>query len=457
MSKIVNIIPAKKKAKEIKFRVNSPKKQDINEYIQLLGFLPFIWYWNKSKSDSGFDIDLDYLQYFELSIEENLPTIKIRFRDILNLFKESYFPGDDNKISIFLNPKTTVLKPIHLDFKIIKFDVNTNPPTTTFEYPTIYCVGVLDLNELYIKEFKSYAKSTSADVMKKISEEVGLGYNSNLDNPLDRMSWINPGMRLIDFMSSVWKHSYVSDKTFVTGFIDWYYNINFVDVEKELSRDVSKDKGSANTGIEALISSPESELYSTLVLSNDFALADSNCYFDYYKIINQSSQISLRTGYSTKIRYYDTMSKDYLDFLVDPLLSTSDTKLKLRGQPGDNTFVEKNIKYSYGGKLDVDNAHKNYVYAKIQNERNLNEIEKVGLEIWIKTPNYNLHKFLKVRVQISNQQASFTQNHMNHRLSGEWLIVDIKIIYQDNRIRQVIRLFKRELELSQSEITRQNA
>ena len=144
-----------------------------------------------------------------------------------------------------------------------------------------------------------------------------------------------------------------------------------------------------------------------------------------------------------------------MDFLVDPILDSSNSKIKLRGQKNDNEFVNKNIKYSYGGKLDSDNAHKNYIYAKVQNDRNMKEIQKVGLEIWMGTPNYNLHKFLKVNVQISNQQASITQNHFNSRLSGDWLIVDIKIVYQNNAFRQIIRLFKRELELSKAELSRQ--
>jgi hypothetical protein len=179
---------------------------------------------------------------------------------------------------------------------------------------------------------------------------------------------------------------------------------------------------------------------------------DSNFYFKDYRIINRSTKVSINTGYATKIKFYDKLQKDNLEFNVEPLTDKTASKIQLRGAVGDSSFKNQNLDYVWGGKLDSDNVHKNWNYAKIQNDRNIFELQKMGLEVDLVVPNYNLYMFQKVRVLISNQGPTPTQDHINARLSGEWLIVDIKFRYDRGVFRQVVTLFKRDLELSEAEL-----
>jgi hypothetical protein len=437
MSKIVRVNKAKLKARQINFQVDGKFDADQKDFAKGLGYIPFVWY-------GTYQLDSRDVEYFELSIVDNVPSLKLTFRDTLGLTNEKKFPTDDTKISVFLNSRSKNLPSIHLDFKIIDFKI----------FKAIYnCVGVIDVNPLYIKTFKSYPKSSSFEVLKKISDETGLGFYSNLKSTSDQMTWLNTGKKLIHFIEDVYHRSYISDQSFLLGYIDYYYNITLVDLEKEIKRDIKDDKGVLTivTG-ELTDDSSYKETVAPIRLTNDYVSIDSNLYFTDYKILNRSTKISINRGYTTEIRFYDRGEKGNLKFKVEPLTDKSGSKIQLRGQPKDNSFKNENLDYQWGGKLDSDNTHKNWLYSKVQNERNLFDLEKVGLELELPNPNFNLYRFQKVSVGISNQSATFTQNHFNQRLSGEWLISEIKFVFKEKVFRQILILVKRDLEVSTKEL-----
>lgn len=433
MSKIVNYIPAKLKAKTVNIKIDSQFK---TEFADGLGFSPFVWY-NRYLLES-YDIN-----FLELSHVDGIPTVKLTFRDGKNVMRDQAFPLDDTKITIFLNPRTTQLKPIHMDFKIIDFKINLQEYT---------CVGVLDVNKLYVKEFKSYKKSSSYDVLSKICRELGLGFNSNVQSSNDKMTWINTGNKIQHFMEQVIENSYLSDQGFVLGYIDWYYSYNYVDLQKELTRDIKTELGIMNNGLQTTLKLENKEATGRLLLTNDNGFTEGNSYFENYKIINKSTGISIQSGYKSIIKYYNHLSKEYLTFDLDSITDNSNSKIILKGAPKDMSFKNDNLNYIYKGKLDDDNMHINYSYAKVHNDRNLFDLEKIGLEVQMKTPNFNLYKFQKILVLISNQDKGIQQEYYNQRLSGEWLIIDIKFRLSDAKFTQVITLVKRELEVSKAEL-----
>jgi len=95
--------------------------------------------------------------------------------------------------------------------------------------------------------------------------------------------------------------------------------------------------------------------------------------------------------------------------------------------------------------------HQNYHYSAVQNARNIVDLEKIGLEITMKTPNFNLYRFKKVYVFISNQANTPSISHKNQRLTGEWLIVDISYKFDNGKFTQIVRLVTRELNLAPNE------
>lgn len=435
---IKNVFPNQKKPQDIKFEL-PPDEAYQKDFIESFGNLPFLWY-------NAYQIEYNHIMSLEISYLHNIPHLSVKFRDSLGKMKDQGIPLDDSRIAVFLNPRTKLLKAIHLDFKIIDFQESNG----TYEIE-----GLLDLKDLYLKKFKSYSKKTSYELYEQIAKDLGLGYNSNLDNTDDKMTWINTGKKLFQFMNECIKYTYKSDETFLTQYIDFYYHLNYVDLEKEMKRDIEKELGVANTGMEDAMKSLSPEVVQKNFLTNDFASKNSNYYFDKFTIVNNATKTALQKGYLTKIKFYDELQKSFLQFDVDALTGEADKKILLRGAPQDETFFKENVNFVYRGKIDTDNMHKNFYYAETQNKINFSEIQKLGLSIELPTPNYNFYKFQKVYVVVSNQSANIGRTEFNSRLSGQWMIVDISFSFNSQKLRQKIELVKRDLELSPDELKKE--
>jgi hypothetical protein len=435
---IRNIFPNQKKAREIQIEL-PPDENYQKEFVESLGNLPLVWY-------NMVQVEPDDIISFELSYVDNLPTVKVKFKDTIGAMKDKGMPLDDTKLTIFLNPRTKFLKSIHMDFKISDFSDDND----------IYDItGVIDVKELYLRSFKSYSQKSSYKLYEQIAKDCGLGFNSNIDDTNDQMTWINTGNRLFEFINGCVEHSYKSDETYLAQYIDFYYNLNYVDLEKEMKRDIKKELGIGNTGLQEAIKKLEPELVSRNFLSNDLSMKQSNVYFESYTTINESTRLSLMKGYLTKIKYYDELTKNFLVFEVDAITSPSDENILLRGAPQDETFFRENYNLNYSGRLDMDNVHKNYYYAVIQNKINYTELSKIGLVLELTSPNYNLYKFQKIFVIISNQKATPSKSEFNGRLTGQWLIVDISFTYVGRKFRQKVELAKRDLEISPEELKKE--
>lgn len=433
---IINIFEPTIKPKSIKFDLPPQQDQQL-EIAQSLGNIPLVWY-------NSYQIEAQNISYFQLNTVDNLPTLKLSFEDPLNLMKDKGFPLDDTKISVFINPRTDQLKPIHMDFKIVKFSTEAGVFNLT---------GVIDVNGLYVKKFKSLSQMSSFKALKTLAQEIGLGFNSNIDDTNDKMTWICTGKRIFEFIDDIVDTSYKSDETYLLSYIDFYYNLTYVDIEKELSRNIKEELGVSNIGLEEVAKIRDKEKVSRLFLTNDFSMQETNSFFNDYKIINNSTSVSLSSGYLTKVKFYDELKKDFLVFDIDSITSEGDKTIILKGQPQDESFYKENVNLIYNGKLDGDNMHNNFHYSYVQNRRNLVDLQKIGILVRMRTPNYNLYRFQKINVIVSNQQSTPSASHINNRLSGEWFIIDIIYRYDGSKYEQSIKLIKRELNLSEQELS----
>lgn len=417
-----------------------PQDQFIQEVAQSLGNFPFIYY-------GSYQIELHDITYFNLYYNGSLPCFELSFYDTLNLMKDKAMPLDDSKIKVFLNPRSHQLKEILIQFKITQFTVNNRKYTMK---------GVLDVNLIHISRFKSYENMSSHKVLQNIAKEAGLGFNTNIDDTDDSMTWLQTGEDTIDFINEVVESSYKSDNAFMSAYVDYYYNFNFVDIQKELERNNDNDLGITDRTLQDIFGSKDKEQLINLILSNDESFRETNMFFDKYRIINNSTEISLRSGYTNIVNYYDTSNKNLLIFNMDSITSKGDKSIILKGSPQDEEFFKLNNVYHALGAVDMSNSHKNYKYSQIQNEKNLFDMEKIGLEITMGIPNYSLYKYQKIKLFLSNQATTPSAGIKNERLSGDWLIIDIKFVYSQNKFSQIIKLVKRELELSDEELSNED-
>lgn len=408
-----------------------------SEFMSGLGYMPIVWY-------NGIQIDVANIEIMNIYYDGLLPALKLSFVDPVGIMKDKGFPLDDTKITLFIFSRSQQLKSVYVQFKIRSF-VNAQG--------LMIIDGIIDVDGLYYKKFKSYPSSTSNKALQDLCKEIGLGYNTNIVESNDKMTWINSGKKNHEFILDIIDKAYISDESFIAGNIDLFYNLNFVDIQKELSRDINNELGISNQGgLEDVMEIKDKVDISDLFLTNDESFTGSNMFFTNFKIVNSSTTISTEIGYSDNLKYYDTTDKTFLNFKIDSMSNNASNSIVLKGAPQDNNFFEQNVNYIYGGKLDIDNTHKNFNYSETHNNRNIYETQKVSMQVELPTPNYNLYRFQKVKVILSSKTSTPSSSMVNQRLSGDWIVVDIQYSFIDKKILQTISLVKRELELAEDEL-----
>ena len=426
---IAQIDPPTYKLKPIEFDTTNNSNDD-SEIATSLGFTPLFSY-----NDSP--IEPRYIQKMIIYYEDFVPKCEIIFNDALGLINSpETSPLNDTKFDIFLNSGSDILKSIHLKFKL---EVNQKN-----KFGTNTITGILDIPDFYKIGYKSY-RGTSFESLRKLSRELQIGFNSNIENTDDSMVWRRNGIITKDFMKNILEHSYISDDSFMVGYIDYYWSFNYVDVEKEWKRDITNDVGIVSQGVPSK-SGEESDRIVKLALTNDMSNQSSPFYITNVVVNNNSTYQSTKSGNFTVSKVYDRIKKQFLKFNVDSLSSNTKDQVILKGAPGDKNDLETNFRTSYGGRIDTSNVHKNWAYSVDQNKRNLTNLSNITLQADLPSPNYNLYKFQKIRINIVNQKQTVTNDDLiDQRISGDWIIIDIKFIWNGSSLKQSITCARKEL------------
>ena len=439
---LTQLFPPTIKPSRISLDAQTTNFRQRKDFLTGLGTAPFVYY-------NGTHIEYKDISYFELYHEGILPAVKITFLDRNGIFKDNGFPVDDTSISIFIFSRSKRLRSINMDFKISNFkDLGSNEFTIS---------GIVDLPQVYLRKFKSYSKKTSFEALQDLSKECEMGFCSNISNTDDRMTWINTGFTNYQFIDSIVKNSYLSDSSFLNCYIDFYYNLCYVDIEKELNRNNELDKMIISDGKNQFTDDPEKdEDIAPLILSTDHSAKGSNAFISEYMVTNRSTQVSLNKAYLTKTKFYDVKSKEILIFDVDSITSQGDKTIIMKGKPGDENFFKENVANIWVGKLDKfeddGNAHSNFNYSLVQNQINIDEISKISIEIKIPVPNFNIFILQKIYLALLKPKPGVNHTSLRYkRLVGNWLSTSISFIFDGSAFYQKLNLIKRELELDDSE------
>ena len=402
-----------------------------------IGLTPFFNYMGSTINDR----DISSLKLYHDGI---IPVVQIIFTDTNNIIKSTGFPQDDTKFEFFLNSKSQNIKSIHLKFKIEEF--------TSLKSGKYSIYGTLDISELYRVKYQTY-NGTSFEILKQVASELKLGFNSNITNTDDKMPWRNVGDKQHNFIESVIKHSYLSEKSYMSGFIDYYYCLNFVDVEKEWSRDNTKDMCIDTGGMDDGSIDDNSKL-TRLILTTDKGDQQSNCLIEEKSFENNSTALGLEKGYRTKTKYYDKTNKMFLVFDVDSTTSDESKSMILKGSEGDKEGFNNNITTTYAGKIDTDNVHKNYNYAITQNKINFDNLNKIRMLVNLPNPNYGIYLYQKVTVTVINQSPPTETNKeiVQWRKSGDYIISSIEYIWNGKVLKQELQLISKEIGKNPEEI-----
>jgi hypothetical protein len=347
--------------------------------------------------------------------------------------------------------------PIRMDFRVAEYETVRNDDKSGLKF---LIKGLLDVDELHFSNYE-VRKGTSYNIIKDIAVQIGLGFASNVENSNDEMKWINPGDTYKEFIKDVTRYSYISDESFIWTFIDFYYNINYVDVQSELNTFM---KNEIHPSTNKQVENTDNEDTALLYLTNNKSFISTNQYINKFNIDNQSFKVNLDIFYRMEATWYDkntnTITKQFIkEFKADQEKLGSPLQELL---DRDSKIYDENVNDEYFiGKVDsVDNVHKNYVLAKVTNKYNLDGLEKMKMIVTLNQINFSIKRFQTIRVEIYNEKNMFSSNadkvselnNVNTKLSGFWFVTGINYLYKrTGGVEQEVTLMRRDLNINYGE------
>jgi len=425
--------------------LKSVDKKSAEDWAYTMGKAPFIYIANPEIDGGGIMIDTRDIIKLKIYNNKFFPYIDMIIKDPTNLLSDKLHPLDNSTISFYKRSESENLMPIRVDFVVSNFRIIKDVSGESTD-KTYYVRANLNMG-INVTTNKSY-KGTSFNVLKGLASDLKLGFASNMENTDDYMTWINPGNYLSEFIQEIINYSYKNDNSFLYSFIDLYYNLTYIDIESQLSERTEDQKSVWN---ESLVVDGE-EIVTPLLLSNHPNMRTTNMYIDKWNLENSSRDINTTIGYDAQVYFYDRTTNDANYHLLNTISNPrrDGTKIDVRTRiPDENTR-----NYSMG-KQDRDNVHKNFLFAKKQNENNIEFVDKIKMSVIINNPNFSLYRFQNIELVLYELNSAYeleidkkTDSYkINERLSGEWLITGINYIYEYGNFVQELILVKRELTL----------
>lgn len=432
--------------KKISIEYNKEQKDvKVENFASDIGSNVFLYMHNKNTDKGGLIIENSYIIKMKLHNNSFLPVLELTFKDPLGVVGNKLHPDDDSIISFYKKPNTDVLMPVRLDFIISNFRIINERKDKNDKIYSL--IGHLSFNNL--TENIAY-KGTSFSVLQKISKKGLLGFASNINNTNDEMVWINPGDYISEFIPDIVKYSYLNDSSFLISFVDLYYNLNFIDVEKQLKEDTLDQRNIFS--MKELLKDNLKEKATRLLLTNHPNMRGSNLFIQSYIIDNNAREVNRNIGYESKVYFYDKTTNSTEIKTIDTIIEQKQNKINLRSLDPE----ENSRKYNMG-KQDQDNVHDNFLLSKKQNYNNIEFLQVIKMNIILQSFNMNLYRMQHVEVIIyeletlinsmktdTNKTDSY---RINDKLTGSWLITGISYIYDGNNMSQEITLVKKNINV----------
>lgn len=386
----------------------------------------------------GGDIcDVDAIQEMTLSVGSSfLPVLNFTVTDQNRKYKGSRALGDSEVISLFLRGPgdDKFYKPIRIDFDLTSFQEISSRVTT-------YSIsGKMRIPNLY-RDACTSIKGTSFDTVLKLANQYGLGFASNITETRDEMTWINPTDYPIEFIQSIAKSAYFDEESFFTVFVDQFYNMSFIELNRIYDHDgsvsVVKNYGAVDFSANPTgYSSAENEgVDLPQIYGNNESFQGKGKYIKAFSPFNRANEITKESGYRKFSQYYDVKEKTFISEYVEALSNNgNDQAILLKGRyVPDNKNPEKfvreyekgdaktppekqlNYKIKYLGKLG-ENSHKNFLYSAVFNSQNMKEISKFGMEITLDHLDQTIMMYDRVFLTIFSYGIEGASATMNNKI-----------------------------------------
>ena len=374
-------------------------------------------------------INVPEIDSMTIDCTEFLPKITLQCTFLHRTFVSQQMPKDGDIISVAIRNKSNLLKLLRNDY-VITGVISKQNTTEALTATTMTFFGVLFVPWFSSAKYNISHEGTSFEAMKKLAKDMGLGFATNEDNTNDKQIWISGYTTIGDYIEETVLRSYKDDKSFYDVWIDIYYNLNFINLNKQLmSEETETDLAVVLNSVDKdfTFGSNEDDARETpKVLSNYDSYRSTSFYIDTWRPNNRSTNITYQVG--TKINchlfehnqnlFNDTESRKYWKIPMEPTYDPDkvDKYILLRGRATQNTNRGNDLaraNYSYpeiyiknpwmGVQYTASNTdekpeqwngnhHKNYLRARLQNVINLKELEKLNVEVSVTGMNLNIIK-----------------------------------------------------------------
>lgn len=368
--------------------------------------------------------------------DDLIPRISLTIVDNGYIFTSRGYPLSNIIVSVFIQSPLKKLKSMAADFLITSISSMPIPNSTSIMYTLS---GELNVPYLHGNYSKAYPNMTSIQVLQKVAEELKLGFADNQPEGMnDTMTWILPNYTYKSFLQQIGKFSYRDDNNFFDIFIDRYYVLNFVNVEKQFSRDKEIDKGWQaidQTIIDKRRQNPEQkvdeEIEVPIILTNYPEAAQTEFFISDFSIDSNHGDI-IKTHSIRKYVYWyehgangDPKKQDDVNFRVhftEPLTSpvTNDGTVpqtasvpEFSSPSSEDSDAGPAVTTGVWSGIDYSNAHASYKFAELLNYHNWLETEKNLLNVTLPGFSVNIMRGSRVKVNIyMSKQTAILANSM---------------------------------------------
>lgn len=443
---ILQITEPQVKLRKLDFEVGDVKDpQKTWDVTSMYFMIPYI-------NVNGYKVQVEkQLRDFELRLTGIAPHCDFTFEDTYGDFKNKYYPRDLGTFSIYIASPgdKQKYKPIHIDFIITSIFDNSDDNVGVFgeeEACTEYSLsGIINIPKLILHN-SNCIEDTSFKTLLKIASDCELGFASNIESTNDKQKWLNANDDYEDYIQTITNHSYINDECFMDSFIDQFYTLNFVEVDRLFTQEGKKDEIKDTTVYSKSMFRDSADKKSDQVNDEDTtpdesSLGEKSNYEKetYYHITNSLDDIdwtdsistfspitnssnSIYDGYKKYVQYYDINNQEFVSEYVDGLNHNTPGMLAINKGQIINGKVEDDLlnklrTYTYYGSQDNDNVHKNYYWALQQNNFNIDQSSKSGLNVTLFMYNPSIQRYSRIWVDIYNQNT-YTQEELKNE-SGD--------------------------------------
>lgn len=420
---------------------------------------------------------LDRIIKMSIDVTGRIPEISLLLDNRINEDEKSKnLPKDGDIVSVFMGQKNQTIKPLRCDFVITT--------ATPLNNGNLRIMGPMFIPGLTADKTFGY-RGTSKDAFIDLAKKYGLGFATNdIDNTNDNQLWLCPNTTALSYANELISHTWKDETSFYDWWIDPYYNMVLLNVNKMVTEN---DSLIDVTAIESAYTADEmkdtehdsatlklfSNLTHTTTLNTFFILS--------YKLSNNSTEISINNGVEIKTKtfvhnqnLYNANKDNYQVLSNVPTYNPSklDNSIILRGRnkydkelntdelaKANYSYKDIYIKTPYTGisytvsdsdseNTDVNtwsgNVNKNYIRAEYHNDINMNEFNKIELTIVTQGLNLQTMRGELIPIAIAKDGKLDDNRHIDRFYSGQYYVKGIEYIFNKGFYNTKFTLSRRE-------------